>query len=119
MTKIADEEFSITGLSSSHAFLLMIVNEKPGIQPMEISRQMQLTRSTVTRSIEKMEHRNFLIRDQIGRSTKVFPKQLSIDLDPLIKQAWKKLHKRYTAILGKEEGDKLTSAIYTASQILA
>lgn len=119
MTKIANEEFSITGLSSSYAFLLMIVNEKPGIQPTEISKQMQLTPSTVTRLIEKMEYRDFLVRDHLGKTTKVFPKQSSIDLDSKIKQAWQKLHKRYSAILGKEEGANLTSAIYTASQILA
>ena len=55
MTKIADEEFGVTGLSSSYAFLLMTVNEKPGIQPKEISQHMQLTPSTVTRLVEKME----------------------------------------------------------------
>ena len=59
MTKISDDEFAITGLSSSYAFLLMIVNENPGVQPTEISHQMQLTPSTVTRLIEKMEYRNY------------------------------------------------------------
>ena len=116
MTKIADEEFSVVGLASTHAFLLMIVNDKPGIQPKEISKQMRLAQSTITRHIEKLVYRNFLIRDQIGKYTKVFPKQASIDLDNKIRKAWQKLNKRYSAILGKHEAEKLISDIYTASQ---
>jgi DNA-binding MarR family transcriptional regulator len=118
MTKIADEEFAVTGLTSSYAFLLMTVNEKPGVQPKEISQQMQLTPSTVTRLIEKMEHRGFLERKHIGRTTEVYPTQLSIDLHPRIKEAWRKLYQRYSEILGKEEGDKLTALIYEAIQKL-
>ncbi|MBK8406230.1 MAG: MarR family transcriptional regulator [Saprospiraceae bacterium] len=61
------------GLSSSYAFLLMTVNNKPGIQPKEISEQMQLTASTITRLIEKMEQKKLLVRESTGRSTGVFP----------------------------------------------
>ncbi|MBK8875932.1 MAG: MarR family transcriptional regulator [Bacteroidetes bacterium] len=60
MTKIADEEFAVTGLSSSYAFLLMTVNNKPGIQPKEIGEQMQLTASTITRLIAKMEQKKII-----------------------------------------------------------
>jgi len=118
MTKIADEEFSVIGLASTHAFLLMIVNEKPGIQPKEISEKLQLAQSTVTRHIEKMVYRNFLVRDQIGKYTKIFPKQASIDLDEQIRQAWRKLHRRYSTILGKKEGETLISNNFNASQAL-
>ena len=59
ISKMADEAFAPTGLSTSYAFLLMTVNETPGIQPKIISCHMQLTPSTVTRLIEKMEYRGF------------------------------------------------------------
>ena len=49
MTRMADEEFALAGVSSSYAFLLMTVNGQPGIQPKEISQKRQLTPSTVTR----------------------------------------------------------------------
>ena len=115
---MADEEFSVTGLTSSYAFLLMTVNEKPGIHPKEISSYMQLTPSTVTRLIEKMEHRGYLTRNHVGRTTEVFPTQASIDLQPKIKEAWYKLYQRYSHILGKEQGDKLTALIFDATQKL-
>ena len=115
ITKMADEEFSKTGLqSTSYAFLLMTVNENPGIQPKEISDYMQLTPSTVTRLIEKMEARELLKRERSGRITKVFPTQNSLDMDTKIKEAWHNLNIRYSKILGEDESQKLTDLNFDA-----
>lgn len=114
MTKMADEAFSQTGLSPSYAFLLMTVNDAPGIQPKAISRQMQLTPSTVTRLIEKMEYRGLLERKSVGRATEVFPTEKSLALKPELKKAWQSLYKQYNTILGKDEARKLTDDIYSA-----
>jgi len=118
MTKIADEEFAVAGLSSSYAFLLMSVIEKPGIQPKEISLHMQLTPSTVTRLIEKMEYRGLLSRKPNGRTTEVYPTEDAVALFPKIKDAWKKLYCRYTEILGKSKANELTILINQANEIL-
>ncbi|MDF1547879.1 MAG: MarR family transcriptional regulator [Bacteroidales bacterium] len=118
MTKMADETFAVTGLSSSYAFLLMTVNDKPGIQPNEISTIMQLTPSTITRLIEKMETRGLLYREHSGRITEVYPTQSSLDLDYKIKEAWKNLYQKYSNILGKEKGDELAALIHDATRKL-
>ena len=102
MTKISDEEFARIGLGSSHAFLLMTVNEKPGIQPKEISCHMQLTASTVTRLIEKMEYRGLLKRESVGRSTEVYPTDSGLAMQPTLKEIWQGLYKRYSTVLSKE-----------------
>ena len=115
MTKLADEEFAVTGLSSSYAFLLMTVCSKPGIQPKEISHHMQLTPSTVTRLIEKMEFKGYLRRQHTGRITEVFPTPMSEEINIQVKLAWKKLYLRYSDILGKENGEKLTESINSAN----
>ena len=114
MTKMADEAFAPTGLSTSYAFLLMTVNDSPGIQPKAISRQMQLTPSTVTRLIEKMEYRGLLERKSIGRATEVFPTEKSLALKPELKKAWQRLFRQYTTILGKDAANELTDDIYKA-----
>jgi DNA-binding MarR family transcriptional regulator len=119
LTKMAEEEFAITGLAPSYAFLLMAANDKPGIQPKEISAQMQLTASTVTRLIEKMEHRGFLERKPAGKFTKVFPTAKSKKLDKKIHAAWMSLYQRYSDLLGEKLGKQLTTEAYKASQKLA
>ena len=118
MTKMADECFAVTGLTSSYAFLLMTVNGAPGIQPKEISIHMQLTPSTVTRLIEKMEHRGLLTRKSVGRTTEVYPTQASLDLNEKIKESWADLYKRYAEILGKSEADELSRLIHEATRKL-
>ncbi len=117
MTKMAEEEFAITGLAPSHAFLLMGANDRPGIQPKEISKHMQLTPSTVTRLIEKLEQKGYVKRETTGRTTKVFPTDKGAKLDQTIKKAWKNLYDRYQQILG-ENTQKLTTIVYEASKIL-
>jgi len=114
MTKMADEEFAITGLSSSYALLLLTVNSKPGIQPTEISEEMQLTPSTITRLIEKMEQKNLLERKIIGRNTAVYPTEKSKELESKIKEAWGNLYRRYSELIEEEEAKKLTASIYSA-----
>ena len=118
MTKMADNVFASAGLSSSYAFLLMTVNDKPGIQPKEISQQIQLTPSTVTRLIEKMEHRGLIERKHVGRTTEVYPTDASVELNKKIKEAWKGLYNTYSEILEKEKGNKLTTDINDAIQKL-
>ena len=115
LTKMADEAFSSTGHSSSYAFLLMIVNEKPGVQPKEISEQMQLTPSTVTRLVERLEFRGFVTRNQVGRTTEVFPTEQSLALNDKLKAAWKSLFDRYTNLIGKEASVALTAGINQAN----
>jgi DNA-binding MarR family transcriptional regulator len=118
MTKISDEEFASLGLGSSHAFLLMTVNEKQGVQPKEISEHMQLTPSTVTRLIEKMEYRGLLKRQSVGRCTEVYSTEAGLELQPKLKEVWRKLYNRYSEILGSSVANKLTADIYEASQML-
>lgn len=112
---MADELFASTGLSSSYAFLLMTVNEQPGIQAGEISKQMQLTPSTVSRLIEKMEYRGYLTRKQVGRCIEVYPTKESEKLNVKIKASWKELNLKYSNILGKEDGKQLANSIMDAA----
>ncbi len=115
ITKMAEEEFAITGLSPSYAFLLMIINKKPGVQPTEISEKMMLTPSTVTRLIEKLEYQGYLKRRSEGRATLVEPTDKSLRINDKIQEAWVSLYKRYVSLLGEETAKKLTQEIYEAA----
>lgn len=117
--KIADEEFARTGLAPSYAFLLMTVNDEPGIQPGEIAAIMELKPSTVTRLIEKMEAKKMLERKTEGRHTKVYPTAKSKAINKEIHEAWNNLYKRYVKILGEKRSKDVTSAIHDVSMKLS
>lgn len=108
LSKMADDAFKAVGLSPSHAFLLMKINDEPGIQPSQLSEILGLTPSTITRLIEKMEHQGYLERISEGRATHVEPTEQCLTKDSDIRKAWDDLRKRYTQILGERYTEVLT-----------
>ena len=108
LSRMADEAFRSAGLSPSHAFLLMKVNDEPGIQPSKLSDILGLTPSTITRLIEKMEYQGYLQRISEGRATRVEPTDKCISKDSEIKEAWKLLRERYSEMLGERYTEVLT-----------
>lgn len=118
LTRMADEEFGKLGLSPSHAFLLMSVIDKPSIQPGKLSDELQLSPSTVTRLVEKMEYRGYLERHSEGRAAHVHPTQQCLDLDDELHKAWQSLINRYKNILGDRYSKVLTEMTFTALEKL-
>jgi DNA-binding MarR family transcriptional regulator len=119
ITRMADEEFRRTGLSPSHAFLLMLVTDTPGIGPKALSDQLHLAPSTVTRFVDALVHKGLLTRQSDGKATNVFPTAAGKKLRQPIDQAWKSLHRRYAKILGLKKGDELAAMIDAASHKLS
>ena len=118
ITRMGEESFRKTGLSPSHAFLVMLVNEKPGIGQKALAENLQLAPSTVTRFVDSLVHKGYLTRLTEGKSSKVFPTDEGKRLQAPIEKAWHELHMRYAKILGRREGDALTAMIDAASDKL-
>jgi DNA-binding MarR family transcriptional regulator len=115
---MAEEEFKPTGLSPSHAFLMMIVNENPGIGQKELGQQLHLAPSTVTRFIDSLVYRGYLVRKNKGKSSAINSTNKGKQLKQPIDAAWKSLYHRYSKVLGKKESDKLTQLIDDAGRKL-
>lgn len=113
--KMAEEEFEATGLSPAYAFLLIIVNNRPGITQQELGHALHLTPSTVTRFIDKLELKGLVTRTVEGKNSLIHLTEEGIDIQEKIEQARHNLYKRYSGILGKEKGDSLTKLIFEAS----
>ena len=115
---IAEEEFAVTGMSPSHAFVLMLVNASPGLPQKELSRHLNLDPSTVTRFIDTLVHRGYLERRSAGKISQVYPTEKGRQLQETISLAWRSLFQRYSQVLGVEQGRQLTRLIDQASQKL-
>ena len=115
ITRMADEEFRSTGLSPSHAFLMMLVNGRPGIGQKELCEQLHLAPSTVTRFIDAMVNKGYLTRQTDGKLSRVYATDAGQALQADIADAWERLHQRYAKILGLKYGEALTAMIDDAS----
>jgi len=118
ITRIADEEFSITGLPSQYCYLLILVIEKPSVQPKELAEKLSLTPSTISRFLDKMEEQGYIIRAMDGKYTYITPTQKARKNLDNIRRAWENLYRRYIEVLGKEFADALTSSIYLSNKKL-
>jgi DNA-binding MarR family transcriptional regulator len=118
ITKIADEAFASTGLPSSYAFLVMQANKNPGATIGALGEALQLTPSTLTRLVEKMEQKGYLRRETAGRTTLVFPTEAATLLDPALRLAWASIYHQYVDVLGEKTAQQLTADVYAASSAL-
>ena len=103
VAKLATESWKKVGLSPSHAYLLMIVLEQPGVQPGAIAAEIHLTPSTITRLIEKLEEKKLLVRTTDGKVTNVYATPKAKALDPKMKECIVAFTQKYEEILGAEE----------------
>lgn len=101
--KLAVESWKKIGLAPSHAYLLKLVIDEPGMQAGLLAEQLQLTPSTITRLVEKLEEKKLVTRVTEGKTTNVFPTQKAKEMKPQIKQCIEEFHEKYVKILGKEE----------------
>jgi len=119
VSRLAEEEFRLTGLSPAHAFLLMVVNEQPGLTQKELSLALHLAPSTVTRFLDALSLRQGLLQRRTeGRVTRIYPSPKGREMQETIARCWKGLYRRYSEILGETEGRDLTRAVDLASRKL-
>jgi DNA-binding MarR family transcriptional regulator len=118
ITRMADEAFRPTGLSPSHAFLMMQVIDHPGITQKALGGELHLAPSTVTRFVDALVHKGYLERTVDGKTSRLTATESGRRLHGAITAAWKSLHMRYASILGREEGDALTREIDRAGSLL-
>ena len=116
--KLAIESWKKTGLAPSHAYLLILVLEEPGIQPGLIAEQMQLTPSTITRLIEKLEEKELVVRTTEGKLTNVYPSAGAKEMKPLLSQCIEDFYEKYSHILGKKESKKFVKKMNTVADKL-
>jgi MarR family transcriptional regulator, organic hydroperoxide resistance regulator len=105
--KLAIDSWKKVDLSPSHAYLLMAILDEPGIQPGTLADEMQLTPSTITRLLEKLEEKKLVVRTTEGKTTNVYATPKGKELQPKLKQCVTEFYQRYVDILGQTESDKL------------
>ena len=118
ISTIAETAFLDLGLTPSDAYLVMVVNEKPNIQPTEISEKILLAPSTITRMVEKLEKRNIVSRIQESKYTYVTSTQKGQDLYVLILQKWDEIHGNFLGRLSSEGVANLVNVTLNAAMKL-
>ncbi len=118
VARMADEEFGKLGMSTSHAFLLMLAADQPGISQKELAGHLNLAQSTVSRFADALVQRGFIEKKSSGKLVEIAATDKGREQLEGISDAWRALYERYSEILGEEKGKRLTKATYAAYQKL-
>lgn len=118
MNRMADEEFSRIGLSTSHAMALMTIDLEPGLSQNELSKLLNIKPSTTSRFIDKLEGKGLVTRKVKGKVSYIYPTEKGLELQEEMGKCWENLHRRYSDILGEKKGSELTALIYSAASEL-
>jgi DNA-binding MarR family transcriptional regulator len=122
VSRIWTEAYKPFDLSPPHAFLLRVVLSSPGLTPRELAEALHLSRSTVTRFLDSLEKRNFLIRKmtaQDGREIQVFPTESAIEIHNMLDQTGKNLTRLMGEIIGQDNLSQTVINLRKLQSILA
>jgi len=117
--KVATDSWKQTGLAPSYGYLLLLILEEPGMQPGCIANHLQLSPSTITRLIEKLEEKKLVVRTTEGKVTNVYPTPKAKELLPEMKTCVQQFTKSCVEVLGKEENTKVVTALRSVADKLS
>lgn len=118
MNARAERAFAATGLTPTQAFALMCIADEPGIHPSTIAEHLALAPSTITRVIDALRSRAFVVTETEGRTLKVVATEQGLAMRESAAVAWKTLYDDYCVDLGQAEADALSKQINAANTAL-
>lgn len=107
VNRIWDEAFSEFDLSPAHAYLLRLVLSSSGLTPKQISLELKLEKSTVTRFLDVLEKKGFVQRKKgissDAREQGIYPTNKSKKIAIKLEKKGDELFKKMINSIGKDE----------------
>lgn len=107
VNRIWGEAFDEFGLSPSHAYLLRLVLSSPGLSPKQISKELKLEKSTITRFLDSLQKKGFLRREKgvsvDAREQAIYPTIKSEKIAVKLEEKGNSLYQKIIKNIGKNE----------------
>ena len=107
VNRIWDEAFAKFGLSPSHAYLLRLVLSNPGITPKQISRELNLEKSTISRFLNVLQKDAFIHRKKAStgdaREQGIYPTRKSVNIASQLEEQGNNLYTKMLNSIGSSE----------------
>ena len=117
INRVWDDAFAIFDLSPSHAYILRLVLASPGITPKLIKHELKLEKSTVTRFIDVLKKKGFLIRKKGLRSDAreqgIYPTKKAEKIATQLEEKGEELYQKMIASLGENKLNSLVKQLRT------
>ncbi|WP_042479381.1 MarR family winged helix-turn-helix transcriptional regulator [Bacillus ndiopicus] len=118
MEKLAEEAFSSMDIPPSYAYLIITINDYPGISQKELCQKLSIAPSTSTRFIEKLVKNKFVERKRDGKYILFYLTEEGKSLCDEIYESLNKIYLRHSEILDREHSQQLIHSLHEASELL-
>lgn len=115
VNRIWDNAFAEFGLSPSHAYLLRLVLSSPGLTPKQISLELKLEKSTITRFLDVLQKNGFIRRKKgitgDAREQGIYPTKKSENISVQLEEKGNALYQLMINSIGASEIKSLVSEL--------
>ena len=118
LRRIVNEEYADTGISAPHIYILIVVNQYPGITISELSEKMDIAPSTCTRFVNALVKQGMVKKEQEWKTVHVSLTDLGREKTKRIDACLMRLHERCAAVIGEEAYRRLAAAMWQAADQL-
>lgn len=123
LNRIWGEAFSEFGLSPSHAYLLRLVLSSPGLTPKQISIELKLEKSTITRFLDVLQKKEFIRRKKgvsgDAREQGIYPTKKSENISIQLEEQGNMLYKKMIKNIGAGELKSLVNDLRKTKEKLS
>ncbi len=102
MTYLADSAFSKHNIASSYAYLILLIAKKPNLGTVELSQNLNLSPSTVTRLVDKMILMGYLKRIKGGKRCEIKCTEDGEKLASELSETWQRFQSRMLSLVGND-----------------
>jgi DNA-binding MarR family transcriptional regulator len=102
MDETAIESFREAGFCPSHAFIMMLVINTPGLNIREISDILHLAPSTTSRFLDKLEHKGLIRKEASGKMKRIYPTPRGSEKNDILKKCWENVREGLVSRIGEE-----------------
>ena len=107
VNRIWDDAFSEFDLSPSHAYLLRLVLSSPGLTPKQISYELKLEKSTITRFLDVLVKKDFIRRKKgtsgDAREQGIYATKKAEKISAQLEEKGNALYQKMIKTMGKSE----------------
>ena len=118
VNRIWDDAFAKFGLSPAHAYLLRLVLSTPGLSPKQISLELKLDKSTITRFLDALETKAMIARKAgmsgDAREQGIYPTKKAEKIAVNLEQTGNELYQEMLKSIGDSELKSLVNDLREA-----
>lgn len=115
VNRIWEEAFSEFDLPPSHAYLLRLTLSSPGLTPKQISQELKLEKSTITRFLDALETKGLITRKKgisgDAREQGIYPTKKSGKIAIQLEEKGNELYHKMINCIGKRNLTSLVSQL--------